>query len=52
MEFKFRSSKHPSKTDQNVSPAGKENVFILMPIPIGVNDTEELRAEYFNIIII
>lgn len=41
----------PSKTDTNVAPIGKENLFILMPIPIGVKDTEELRETYFNMII-
>ena len=41
----------PSKTDPNVAPKGKENIFILMPIPIGVEDTEKLREEYFTIII-
>ena len=41
----------PSKTDQNVAPKGKENIFILMPIPIGVEDTERLREEYFTIIL-
>jgi len=40
-----------SKTDKNVAPDGKENIFILMPIPIGIQDTEELREKYFNIII-
>ena len=41
----------PSKTDQALAPKGNENIFILMPIPIGVNDTEELREKYFDIII-
>ena len=41
----------PSKTDENVAPEGKENIFILMPIPIGIKDTEKLREKYFNIII-
>lgn len=40
-----------SKTDKNTAPKGKENIFILMPIPIGVKDTEALRKKYFNIII-
>ena len=40
-----------SKTDENVAPDGKENIFILMPIPIGIQDTEELREKYFTIII-
>ena len=41
----------PSKTDQNVAPPGKENLFILMPISIGIEDTEELREKYFKLII-
>lgn len=41
----------PSKTDQNVAPKGKENLFILMPIPIGVEDTQEIREKYLAIII-
>jgi len=40
-----------SKTDKNTAPKGKENIFILMPIPIGVNDTTALRKKYFDIII-
>lgn len=41
----------PSKTDKNVAPEGQENIFILMPIPIGVEDTERLREKYFALII-
>ena len=41
----------PSKTDKGVAPNGKENVFILMPIPIGIKDTEKLRDKYFNVIL-
>ena len=41
----------PSKSDQSVAPEAKENIFILMPIPIGVEDTKELREKYFKIII-
>jgi len=40
----------PSKTDKSVAPRGKENIFILMPIPIGVKDNNQLREKYFNII--
>ena len=40
----------PSKTDKSVAPRGKENIFILMPIPIGVEDNNQLREKYFNII--
>ena len=40
----------PSKTDKSTAPIGKENIFILMPLPAGVNDTEKLREQYFSII--
>lgn len=38
----------PSKTDNTVAPEGKENVFVLMPIAPGIEDTEEIREKYFN----
>ena len=41
----------PSKTDDTVAPKGKENVFILIPIAAGVEDSEEVRERYFNLII-
>ena len=41
----------PSKTDKKVAPNKKENIFILMPIPIGTEDNKPLRKKYFNIII-
>ena len=37
----------PSKTDSTVAPIGFENLFILIPIAAGLNDTEELRETYF-----
>jgi phytoene desaturase len=40
----------PSKTDKNVAPIGHENIFILMPLAPNVEDTEELREQYFNLI--
>jgi phytoene desaturase len=40
----------PSKTDETVAPAGHENIFILMPLAAGLQDGEELRKKYFNII--
>jgi phytoene desaturase len=40
----------PSKTDDTVAPAGHENLFVLMPIAPGISDTEELREQYFKII--
>jgi len=40
-----------SKTDDTVAPAGHENVFILMPLAVGVADSPELRAQYFDILL-
>ncbi|WP_426474380.1 phytoene desaturase family protein [Chryseobacterium balustinum] len=37
----------PSKTDKNVAPENCENVFLLMPIAIGIEDNEEIREKYF-----
>ena len=41
----------PSKTDNSVAPKGKENVFLLMPIPAGIDDSEKMRNKYFKIMI-
>ena len=38
----------PSKTDPDVAPANDENLFILMPLAPGLQDTNELRDEYFQ----
>ena len=38
----------PSRTDDSIAPAGCENLFVLMPIAIGLVDTEEIRNEYFE----
>ncbi len=40
----------PSKTDASVAPLGKENVFILMPLAPGIEDSDEQREKYFDII--
>ncbi|MBX2906646.1 MAG: phytoene desaturase [Taibaiella sp.] len=40
----------PSKTDPGVAPEGHENLFILMPLAAGLQDTQELRERYFDII--
>ena len=40
----------PSKTDDSVAPEGHENLFILMPLAPGIEDNEELRERYFNIL--
>lgn len=38
----------PSKTDNSVAPEGKENLFFLVPVAPGLDDTEEVREKYFN----
>jgi len=38
----------PSKTDAAVAPAGMENLFILIPLATGLQDTPELREAYFS----
>tara|TARA_B100001778_G_C18592204_1_gene632809 strand:+ start:322 stop:1788 length:1467 start_codon:yes stop_codon:yes gene_type:complete len=38
----------PSKTDNSVAPNRNENLFLLLPLASGLNDTRELREKYFN----
>jgi phytoene desaturase len=38
----------PSKTDENVAPKGKENLFLLMPLAIGINDDEKSKEKYLT----
>lgn len=38
----------PSKTDQNVAPKDSENLFLLMPLAIGINDDESIREKYLT----
>ncbi|MGA0560429.1 phytoene desaturase family protein [Larkinella sp. VNQ87] len=40
----------PSKTDPSVAPAGMENLFILIPVAPDLNDPEETRERYFQIV--
>ncbi|MEJ7646862.1 MAG: phytoene desaturase family protein [Chryseolinea sp.] len=40
-----------SKTDDTAAPQGCENVFILIPVAPGLQDSPEVRARYFDIII-
>jgi len=40
----------PSVTDSSVAPQGKENLFILIPLAPGLEDTNEKREQYFNIV--
>ena len=41
----------PSLTDKTAAPEGMESAFFLVPLAPGINDTEELREEYFDKII-
>lgn len=36
----------PSKTDKSIAPKGKENLFLLMPLAIGIQDDETNREKY------
>ena len=37
---------YPSKTDETIAPKGKENIFLLMPLAVNLEDTEALRLKY------
>ncbi len=41
----------PSVTDPSVAPEGSENLFILMPVAPGLEDTAETREHYYNLIL-
>lgn len=41
----------PSFSDESVAPEGKENLFLLMPLAPGLQDSEEKRKEYLDIMI-
>ncbi|WP_417602301.1 phytoene desaturase family protein [Owenweeksia hongkongensis] len=41
----------PSKTDDSVAPKDCENMFLLMPVAPGLEDNEEIREHYFEIMI-
>jgi len=40
----------PSKTDPSVAPEGNENLFVLMPIAIGLEDSETTREHYYDLL--
>lgn len=40
----------PSKTDDTVAPYGCENLFFLIPVAPGLNDTEAIREKYFDML--
>ena len=39
----------PSQTDPSVAPDGMENLFVLMPLAPNIEDSEEERERYYNI---
>ena len=41
----------PSKTDETVAPEGMENLFILIPVAVGLEDNEVTREKYFEMVI-
>ena len=38
----------PSKTDNAVAPGGMENLFMLIPVAPGLQDTPDIRKKYFD----
>ncbi len=40
----------PSKTDPSVAPEGCENLFILIPVAPGLEDTPAMREHYYNLV--
>ncbi len=40
----------PSKTDATVAPDGHENLFVLIPLAPGLEDTTALREKYYHIV--
>lgn len=40
-----------SLTDDSVAPEGHENLFLLVPVAPGLEDTEAIREQYFDIIV-
>jgi phytoene desaturase len=40
----------PSVTDASVAPEGCENLFVLIPVAPGLQDTEEVREKYYHMV--
>ncbi|SUX44226.1 phytoene desaturase family protein [Chryseobacterium indoltheticum] len=38
----------PSKTDKGTAPENCENIFLLMPVAPGIEDSEKMREKYFK----
>lgn len=41
----------PSVTDETVAPRGMENLFVLIPVPAGLDDTLDIKEKYFKKVI-
>lgn len=41
----------PSKTDKDVAPPNKENLFVLIPVAPDLDDSQEIRDKYLNIVL-
>jgi phytoene desaturase len=41
----------PSVSDDSVAPEGHENLFILIPVAPGLEDTDDIRERYYNQVI-
>lgn len=41
----------PSLTDKKVAPNGQENLFFLIPLAPNLNDDEQTREKYFNLLL-
>ena len=41
----------PSVTDPTVAPAGKENLFVLIPVAPGLEDNETTREHYYKLVL-
>jgi phytoene desaturase len=41
----------PSQTDSSVAPEGCENLFFLMPVAPGLEDNEQIREQYFDLML-
>lgn len=40
----------PSKTDLSVAPEGMENLFILIPVAPDLNDNDQIREKYYDMV--
>jgi len=40
----------PSKTDPGIAPEGMENLFLLVPLAVGLHDNETIRENYFEVL--